>query len=69
VVLPSAYDLTHEEAAAEEVAVSGGPVGSPVDPAAYPPPQYGEAVLATIAWLRGQTMEPPIRPDTSGLAL
>jgi len=28
-------------------------------PTAYPPPQYGEGVQATISWLRGETTAPP----------
>jgi hypothetical protein len=53
--LPTTYDLTYEESAAADVVLQGRPGGIPVDPAAYPPPQYGEGVQATISWLRGET--------------
>jgi hypothetical protein len=62
--LPASYDLTYEEAAAGPVVMQGRPGGIPVDPAAYPPPQYGEAVQATISWLRGQATTAPV--DGSG---
>jgi len=58
--LPSLYDLTYEEAAADDVVQQGRPGGEPVDPARHPPPEYGEAVQAVIRWLRGQTTTPPI---------
>ena len=57
--LPSTYDLTYEDGAAEGVILQGRPSGLPVDPAAYPPPQYGEGVQAAIQWLRGETTTPP----------
>jgi hypothetical protein len=57
--LPTTYDLTHERAAADDVVLQGRPGGHPVDPAAYPPPQYGEGIQAAIAWLRGETTTPP----------
>jgi hypothetical protein len=58
--LPTTYDLTYEEAAADRVVMQGRPGGIPVDPAAYPPPQYGEGIHATISWLRGETTTPPV---------
>jgi len=58
--LPTLYDLSYEEAAAEDVVQQGRPGGEPVDPARQPPPQYGEAVHAAILWLRGETTTPPI---------
>jgi hypothetical protein len=58
--LPGTYDLTYEEAAAGPVVLQGRPGGIPVDPEAYPPPQYGEAVQATISWLRGQAVTAPV---------
>jgi hypothetical protein len=61
--LPTTYDLTYEEAAADDIVLQG----RPVDPTAYPPPQYGEGVQATISWLRGETTAPPT--DHNGLAL
>ena len=56
---PSTYDLTYEDGAAEDVILQGRPSGLPVDPATYPPPQYGEGVQAAIQWLRGETTTPP----------
>ncbi len=32
--------------------------GIAVDLAIYPPPQYGEAIQATIRWLRGEITTP-----------
>jgi hypothetical protein len=58
VALPT-HDLSHEESAADEVVLQGRPCGRPVDPTAYPPPQYGEGIQATITWLRGETTTPP----------
>jgi hypothetical protein len=60
ITLPTLYDLSYEEAVAEEVLLQGRPSGVPIDPARHPPPQYGEGVRATILWLRGQTTMPPI---------
>lgn len=57
--LPTTHDLTHEETAAADIVLQGRPGGHTVDPTAYPPPQYGEAIKATIAWLRGETTKPP----------
>jgi hypothetical protein len=57
--LPTTHDLTYEEAAAADIALQGRPGGHPVDPAACPPPQYGEGIQATISWLRGETTAPP----------
>lgn len=57
---PAAYDLTYEDASAEEVARQGRPGGPPADPARYPPPQYAEAIQATIGWLRGRLTSPPV---------
>jgi hypothetical protein len=59
VALPTTHDLTYEESAAEDVVLQGRPGGLAVDPTAYPPPQYGESVQATICWLRGETTIPP----------
>jgi hypothetical protein len=58
--LPTTYDLTYEEAAADDIVLQGRGGGHPVDPTAYPPPQYGEGVQATISWLRGETTAPPM---------
>ena len=46
--------------AADDVALQGRPAGLIVDPDAYPPPQYGEAIQAAIRWLRGETTTPPV---------
>ena len=62
--LPATYDLTYEEAAADNVVIQGRPGGLPVDPATYPSPQYGEGIQATISWLRGETTAPPV--DSNG---
>jgi hypothetical protein len=62
--VPTVYDLAHEEAAAGRVVLQGRPGGLPVDPVAYPPPQYGEGILAAIAWLRGEATTPPV--DANG---
>lgn len=56
---PSTYELTFEDAAANEVVMQGRPGGRPVDPGRYPPPQYGEGVQAAIRWLRGEATIPP----------
>jgi hypothetical protein len=62
--LPTVDELSYEESAASDVITQGQAVGPAVDPSAYPPPQYGEAIEATIAWLRGETTAPPV--DRSG---
>jgi hypothetical protein len=58
--LPTVYDLTYEETAAEDVIAQARPGGIPADSRRYPPPQYGEAIQATITWLRGETTIPPV---------
>ncbi len=58
VSLPTAHDLTHEEATADDIVRQGRPGGLTTDPATYPPLQYGEAIHATASWLRGDTTEP-----------
>jgi hypothetical protein len=62
--LPTTYDLIYEDAAADDVMLQGRPGGSPVDPLAYPPPQYGEGIQAAIRWLRGEATTPPV--DSAG---
>jgi hypothetical protein len=64
VSLPTVYDLSYEEISANEVIMQGRPGGIPVDPNAYPPPQYGEGIQAAIRWLRGQSTTPPV--DNAG---
>ena len=56
--VPTAYDLTYEDAAADDVVTQGRPGGLPVDTSTYPPPQYGEGIQATIRWLRGEADNP-----------
>lgn len=57
--LPAVHDLTYEDSAAADIVLQGRPGGIVVDPDSYPPPQYGEAIQATIRWLRGETTTPP----------
>ena len=64
--LPTVYDLSYEEAAAEDVVLQGSPGGTPVDPAQHPPPQYGEGLQAAILWLRGETTTPPLDQNRHG---
>jgi hypothetical protein len=69
---PTTYDLTYEEAAADDVVLQGRPGGG-VDPTVYPPPQYGEGIQAAISWLRGETTAPPanqnvLNPYYAGIA-
>jgi hypothetical protein len=49
--LPAVYDLTYEEAAAEDVIAQVRDDGLP--------PQYGEAIQATITWLSGESTTRP----------
>jgi len=58
-VRPPLDYLAIEEGAAEEIARQGRPGGEPVDPDDRPP-QYGEAIQATICWLRGEATTPPV---------
>jgi hypothetical protein len=64
--LPVTQDLTHEAAAADSVVMQGRPGGPRVDPAAYPPPQYGEGIQAAIRWLRGEATAPPVNSNGCG---
>jgi hypothetical protein len=64
--LPTTYELTYEESAADDAILQGRPGGPPVDSAAYPPPQYGEGIQATISWLRGETTTPPTDHKSHG---
>ena len=57
---PALSELDFEDDAADEVARQGRPGGMITDPGAYPPPQYGEGIQATIRWLRGETTTPPL---------
>jgi hypothetical protein len=57
---PTVHDLEHEDLQADDVASPGRPGGVAVDPDAYPPPQYAEAVQESIRWLRGQATSSPI---------
>ena len=65
--LPTTYDLTYDEAAADPIILQGRPGGIPVDPNTYPPPQYGEGIQATITWLRGETITAPVDPSGDSL--
>jgi hypothetical protein len=56
---PSAYDLTYEDSAAAELAARRRPGGPLSNLAAYAAPQYGEAIQATVRWLRGEATAPP----------
>ncbi|SRR5579859_5481864 len=58
--LPTAYDLTYEDGAADDVVLQGRPAGLPVTPDIYPPPQYGEGLQESIRWLRGETTTSPV---------
>ena len=51
--------LASGEEAAEEIARQGRPGCGPADPGNHPP-QYGEAIQATIRWLRGEVTVPPV---------
>jgi hypothetical protein len=58
--LPTIHDLEYEDLQADEVASQGRRGGVVVDPNAYPPPQYGEAIQASIRWLRGEVTSSPV---------
>ena len=57
--LPPLADAMIEYGLAYDVLEQGRPGGQPVQPATYPPPQYGEAVQATCDWLSGALTSPP----------
>jgi len=58
--LPTVYDLTYEESAASEIAIGGSRGRVAADPAHCFRPQYGEAIVAAILWLRGEGTVPPV---------
>jgi hypothetical protein len=58
--LPTVHDLEYEGLQADDVASQGRPGGVAVDPDTYPPPQYGEAIQASIRWLRGEATSSPL---------
>jgi hypothetical protein len=64
--LPIVRDLDHEDLQADDVVMQGRPGGTAVDPEAYPPPQYGEAIQATIRWLRGEATIDPVDQKGGG---
>jgi hypothetical protein len=64
--LPVVADLDREGPGADEVILQGRPGGPSINPEAHPPPQYGEAILATIQWLQGVTKARPV--DQHGLS-
>jgi hypothetical protein len=58
--LPTVHDLEYEDLQADAVTSQGRPGGVMVDLDTYPPPQYGEAIQASIRWLRGESTSEPI---------
>jgi hypothetical protein len=56
--LPTAYDLTYEDSAARDVAAQRHMDGLRRHLAARPVPQYGDAIQATVYWLRGEAAVP-----------
>ena len=64
-VRPPLDYLVFEEEAAEEIAQQGRPGGEPVESEDHPP-QYGEAIQATVRWLRGGTTAPPVEQTGFG---
>jgi len=64
--LPTAYDLTFEENAADELVAQDRVGSTPAGPASKPPPQYAEAVQSTIRWLRGEATLPPVDHEGRG---
>ncbi len=61
--VPTVYDLTYEDGAADDVIMQGRPGGLRVDPCTLIPPQYGEGIQATIRWLRGESTTPPANTE------
>ena len=66
--LPAVMDLDYDDLQADDVVSQGGPGGTVVDPDTYPPPQYGEAIQATIRWLRGEAVASPVDQAVYGPA-
>ncbi len=64
--MPTARDLSYEESASADVTAEGRPGGKPAGAAACPPPQYGEGIQATIAWLRGESRDQPVDRHGTG---
>jgi hypothetical protein len=64
--LPTVYDLTYEEIAASEIAIDSRLGRIARDRARCLPPQYGEAIVAAIQWLRGEGTIPPVDQAGSG---
>jgi hypothetical protein len=64
--LPSVYDLTFEESAADEQAAQCLSRCILDDSASKPPPQFAEGIQATIRWLRGETTMPPVDHEGRG---
>jgi hypothetical protein len=58
--LPTARDLDYEDLEADDVVSQGRPGRTMVAPEVYPPPQYGEAIQATIRWLWGVIIVSPV---------
>ena len=64
--MPAVRDLSYEESASADVTAEGRSGGKPAGAAACPPPQYGEAIQATIAWLRGESRDQPVDRHGTG---
>jgi hypothetical protein len=58
--LPTVYDLTYEENAAGEIAIDGCLGRTPANPTLCLRPQYSEAIVAAIRWLRGEATSAPV---------
>lgn len=63
---PALHELTFEDEAAEAIIRQGRSAGGPVNPDAYSPPQYGEAIQVTVRWLPGETTTPPLDSSNRG---
>jgi hypothetical protein len=64
--MPAVHDLSYEESASAGVIAENRGSGLPVAAATCPPPQYGEAIQATIAWLRGESRDQPVDRHGTG---
>ena len=58
--LPSLDEAVYEYGWATDVAIQGRPDGQPVQPDAYPPPMYGEAIQESADWLEGEVTKSPV---------
>jgi len=64
--MPPVHELSYEESAAVDLIAEGQGGGLPVGVANRLPPQYGEAIQATIAWLRGESTNQPVDRHGNG---